>query len=206
MSETTPVETTPPAEPAPVEPAPVPVATEPDPVETPGTDPVAETGPDLAAEVEKWKVLSKKNEARAKANAEKALKFDEIEEANKTELQKLTDRAERAETGLLQAQMLALRAEKSASTGVPLSVIPAGTEDEMDEAIAAFKGALATALDEATKNRHPAAAPAQIVTAAPESTKVKQIASRTELQSMSPQERLDAYRDGRLDGLMGKSS
>lgn len=49
------------------------------------------------AEAEKWKGLSRKNEERATSNAEKAKKFDEHEEANRTELEKLTARAEAAE-------------------------------------------------------------------------------------------------------------
>lgn len=49
------------------------------------------------AEAEKWKTLSRKNEQRATENAEKAKKFDEHEEANKTELEKLKERAEAAE-------------------------------------------------------------------------------------------------------------
>lgn len=49
------------------------------------------------AEAEKWKGLSRKNEERATSNADKAKKFDEHEEANRTELEKLTARAEAAE-------------------------------------------------------------------------------------------------------------
>lgn len=49
------------------------------------------------AEAEKWKTLSRQNEQRAKDNADKAKKFDEHEEANKTELEKVQARAEAAE-------------------------------------------------------------------------------------------------------------
>ena len=49
------------------------------------------------AEAEKWKGLSRKNEERATSNADKAKKFDDHEEANRTELEKLTARAEAAE-------------------------------------------------------------------------------------------------------------
>lgn len=187
----------------PVTPAPV---VEPAPVEAPADPevPAAETAPDPAAEIEKWKAQSRRNEARAKANAEKAQRFDEIEEANKTEQQKLLDRAEKAERESEVLRVLALRAEKSASTGVPMDAIPNGTEDDMDTAIATWKRTVEAAVAEALKTRPPAAAPSQIVTAA-DTTKVKQL-SRAELQSMPPQQRLEAYRDGRLDELMGKSS
>lgn len=59
--------------------------------------------PDLAAqleaalkEAEKWKSLSRQNEDRAKSNADKAKRLDEIEEANKTEVQRLTEQLEKA--------------------------------------------------------------------------------------------------------------
>ena len=55
------------------------------------------TEPNLADEVEKWKSLSKKNEARAKENAEKAKRLDDIEASSKSELEKLTDRLTKAE-------------------------------------------------------------------------------------------------------------
>lgn len=43
---------------------------------------VDEAEKDLAAEVEKWKSLSRANERRAKENAEKAQRFDELESQN----------------------------------------------------------------------------------------------------------------------------
>ena len=52
---------------------------------------------DPAAEVEKWKALSKKNEARAKENAAAAVRLAELEEAGKTESQKAADRVAKAE-------------------------------------------------------------------------------------------------------------
>jgi len=169
MSETTAAETAPATE-SPVEPpAPAPQVEEPAPVDKPAdVEPTTETGPDLAAELEKWKSLSKKNEQRAKANADKAQRFDEIEEANKSEKQKLEDGLAAARQEAAELRTFAMRAEKSASTGVPMSVIPNGTEEAMDEAIAAHKGAVASevakAVADAIKNRPPGAAPANLVT------------------------------------------
>jgi len=56
--------------------------------------------PDPAAELEKWKSLARKNEARAKENADKAKRFDEMEEASKSDLEKANARAEAAEKAL----------------------------------------------------------------------------------------------------------
>ena len=56
--------------------------------------------PDPAAEVAKWKAMSRKNEERAKENEAAAKRLAEIEEANKTESEKLQARAEAAEKAL----------------------------------------------------------------------------------------------------------
>lgn len=70
-----------------------------------------QTGPDLTAEVEKWKALARKNEQRAKANAEAADRLAALEEQDKTEVQKLTDKATAAETRAAAAEMAGLRLE-----------------------------------------------------------------------------------------------
>ena len=88
MSDTTPVPT-PEVPAAPVVPV---VPVEPKPVEKP------ETGDkDWKAEAEKWKALSRQNEGTAKANADAAKRLAEIEESQKSESQKLTDAATKAQ-------------------------------------------------------------------------------------------------------------
>lgn len=81
------------------------MATQPEPAgsETPPapTEPTgSESGatPNLEAEVEKWKKHSREQEARAKANADAAKKLAELEESQKSESQKLSDKAATAET------------------------------------------------------------------------------------------------------------
>lgn len=209
MSETItpdqPTEATPAASAAPVAPpAPIP-APKPEPAKpTEPATPEPATGPDLAAEVAKWKELSRKNEARAKENAEARKKLDEIEEANKTEMERYKDRAEAAEKAAAEAVTESLRAKKAAESGVSIGLIPAGTEEQMDAAIAAAIAFKDAAVAEATKRKPSPAAPAEIVTAAHDSTQVKQITSRDELKSMTPAEIMAAQKDGRLDQLMGK--
>jgi len=65
--------------------------------ETSETEATETEAPDLAAEVEKWKTLSKKNEARAKENSAAAKRLAELEEAGKTEAEKAADRIAKAE-------------------------------------------------------------------------------------------------------------
>lgn len=55
-------------------------------------------GTDPAAEVEKWKSLARKHESAAKANSAAAKKLADIEDANKSELEKLTDQLRNAES------------------------------------------------------------------------------------------------------------
>jgi hypothetical protein len=52
-------------------------------------------GPDLTAEVEKWKALARKHEGTAKANAEAARRLSDLEEASKSETEKAVAAARR---------------------------------------------------------------------------------------------------------------
>lgn len=78
---------------------------------------------------------------------EKASKYDEAEEASKSELQKATERAEKLESelnGYKKAEELRTIREKVASeTGVPANLLTAETEEacqEQAKGILAFKG------------------------------------------------------------------
>ncbi|WP_144834093.1 hypothetical protein [Microbacterium sp. BH-3-3-3] len=88
------------------------------------------------AEAEKWKALSRKNEEQAKANAEKAKKFDELEEANKTEQEKLLARAEAAEKRIAEREAMdaaaATAAEVAKAKGVPASALRGSTREELE--------------------------------------------------------------------------
>lgn len=67
----------------------------------------------------------------------KATKLDEIEEANKTELQKATERAETLEKQLQElttaAQIRNIRDEVSQATGVPAGLLTADTKEDCEE-------------------------------------------------------------------------
>lgn len=107
--------------------------------DTPQTDTELEKA---QAEIEKWKALSRKNEAQAKENLEKAKRLDEIEEANKTELQKLQDALAVAEKKLKdrdEADALKSVAEevaKAKSEGldkpIPASALRGSTKEELE--------------------------------------------------------------------------
>jgi hypothetical protein len=65
-------------------------------------------------EVAKWKALARENEKRAKANADAAKKLAEIEDANKSEIEKATAAAAEATKSAEDAALRALRLEVAA--------------------------------------------------------------------------------------------
>jgi ferric-dicitrate binding protein FerR (iron transport regulator) len=101
------------------------------------------TEPDWKAEADKWKAHSRKHEAQAKSNAEAAKKLAEIEEASKTETQKLTDRASAAEKRAAEAEAKATRYEVAAEVGIKakhMKYLTGSTREEIEESA---KGILA---------------------------------------------------------------
>lgn len=130
--------------------APTPTATEGD----DGTEPQAPAptttapGADkLQAEVEKWKNLSRENEKKAKANAEAAQKYADLEESQKSDSQKLTDQL--AKTGSrvmeLEAELLKERvARRHGLTDPQMQRLIGSTEEELEadavEFLAMLKG------------------------------------------------------------------
>lgn len=83
-----------------------------------------------------WKALSRKWEARAKANAEKAKAYDEIRQSQMSDAEKLRE----AETKLAELELERDRAqwadELADETGVPakvLRMVGASTRDELEE-------------------------------------------------------------------------
>lgn len=113
--------------------------------EAPAAPKATETEPqvDWRAEAEKWKTLSRQNEAQAKANAEKARQYDAFEESQKTELQKAQDAAAAAQQRAAEAEARALRSDIARNTGVPIELLTAADEETLQaqaEALLAFRG------------------------------------------------------------------
>ena len=68
--------------------------------------------------VEFWKQKAREQEARAKANAEAAAKLQQFEDRDKTEAQRLTERAEAAEKRAAEIEGRAIRLEVAAEKGL----------------------------------------------------------------------------------------
>lgn len=94
------------------------------------------TEKDWHAEAEKWKAFARKHEDTAKANADKAKRFDEFEESQKTEQQKLADAATaaKAETDATKAELARVKAAvKHGLTEDDLDLLGThGTPEEID--------------------------------------------------------------------------
>lgn len=168
----------------------------PEPVET--SEPVEETPTDYAAEAEKWKALARKNEQRAKENADKAKRLDDLEESQKTELQKLQDQLAAAQSAAATAEAARLRASIAAKHGVPEALLTGSTEEALEEAataLLAFKGTQPSAPSPDGQGKQ----------GDPLNSGVKQITSLDELEKLTPEQVNQARREGRLDTLLRKS-
>jgi len=177
----------------------------PEPIEPTPAPPVVETTPAPLADAPITlpddhplvKTLAAQKDA-LKELREKAKRLDEIEEANKTELQKALDRAEAAEKAASSAESARLRASIAAKHGVPEALLTGSTEEALEQAaiaLLAFKG-------------HQPTAPSpdgQGSVGVPISAQAKQVTSEDTLNNLPYQEVNRLRREGKLDGLLGKS-
>lgn len=118
---------------APTENPPAPPAPSPTPTPAPTPAPTAPTPnpepPKNDDGLEKWKSEARKWEARAKENKDAAERLAKIEEASKTEAQKLADRADAAEKAAADATKQLLRYRIAATKGVDPELL-AGDDEE----------------------------------------------------------------------------
>jgi len=175
-----------PIEPEVVEPAEPAVAT---PIELPADHPLVKT---LAAQ-----------KADLKQLREKAKRLDDLEDAQRTEIERAQARAEAAERELNQTRLEALRAQVALDKKL--------TPSQAKRLVGATREELEADADELLadlKNTAPAAAASsegqgkqgEVV------GQTKQITSKDQLKSMTAQEIVAARRDGRLNELMGVKS
>ena len=163
------------------EPVVEPTATDAGPIHLPDDHPLVKT---LAAQKELIKDLKGK-----------AGRLDEIEEANKSELQKAIERAERAEQAAVVAESARLKASIAAKHGVPEALLTGSTEEALEEAahvLLAFKGVTPSAPSSDGQGK----------TGSSVSSGVKQL-SDADLESMSPTQINAARKAGQLDHLLG---
>jgi hypothetical protein len=165
------------------------------PTELPATGETPDTGTevDWKAESDKFKALAKNWEARAKGNTEKAKAFDEFQESQKTEQQRLADRATAAEAKVAEMEARTLRAEVAAAKGIPVTLLSGTTQVELEasaDALIAFRGEKPKPdFGGGDRGSDVGAKGAQL--------------TRGALSSMTPDEINQARIDGRLNDLLG---
>jgi hypothetical protein len=101
----------------------------------PAAPPAQETPPEPAPEVEEtdWKAEARKWEQRAKENKSAADRLAELEDANKSEIQKASDKATAAEKAAAEAKAEALRWKVAAKHGITeedADLFLTGTDEE----------------------------------------------------------------------------
>lgn len=82
-----------------------------------GTDDGADPAK-LKADVDKWKALARKHEQTAKSNSDAAKRLAEIEDSQKTETQRLTDKLTAAEVELQQYRVATIRHDAAREAGL----------------------------------------------------------------------------------------
>lgn len=155
---------------------------------------------DWRAEAEKWKALSRKNEATARSNAEKAKRLDQIEEQSKTELQKALEAQAAAEKRAAALEVEATRARVAAAKGVDADLLTGTTEEEISQSadrLLAWRGESAPKL--------PASTSAKAAGARGDTVSGPSQLTREDLKTMTPQQINEARRAGRLNDIMGVS-
>lgn len=180
---------------APANPAPA-TTTDPQGTEAPPTQQPGESNVD-------WKERARLWEERAKVKGvtqealDKAAKWDEYQESQKTEDQKRREADAAKDRRIAELEQKATRETVARETGVPPRFLVGDNEAEMREAAEEFKKVAGTPATQPTSS----AVPASVVTSTDKVEGPKQITSRDELAKMSPAETMKAYREGRLTQL-----
>lgn len=182
--------------------------TEPSEPTTPTEPEVEATQPKPTDTVDFWKSKARDQEKRAKDNFGDAERWREMVKAvgggDKPNFDPQAE-IDKIRTELASERTERLRTEVARTTGVDPEDIKGSTEEEMRESADRWQQRFQAKLDEALKSKQvPAAAPAAEVTATAKVAGSDQITSLDELNQLSTSERMAAYKDGRLDELMGR--
>lgn len=183
-----------------VEPPQTPTETTTPEVEEPGSDGLTASERDELARLRAIHKDEQKWERRAKENFEKAKRLDEIELAKKSVEERLIAERDAALATAESERTERLREKISRETQVPPDRITGTTEEDMRESA---ESALAWAKEFAKQNGTPLGAPASAVTGDGKAPQGSPQLTRADLKNMSPQQIIEADKQGRLDTLKG---
>ena len=167
---------------------------------TEATAEAAEVTQEVTAKETDWKAEARKWEQRAKDNSTAAARLTEIEEASKSEAQKLADRAAAAEAKAAayeaREQIAGWKAEVSKETGVPAALLAGSTREEIEAHAAIAAPLIAT----------PQAPAVPIVPTEGTKGNAGSGASQLtveDLKTLTPDQVNEARRSGRLNRVLG---
>lgn len=98
---------------------------------------------DWKSEARKHEQRAKDNAAKAKANEGAAQRLAEIEDANKSEIEKVAARAEAAEKRAAELEAKSIRSDVALAKGVPAALLTGSTQEELEasaDALIEFRG------------------------------------------------------------------
>lgn len=119
---------------------------------------------DWEAETSKWKALARKHEQSAKANADAAKRLTAIEDAQKTEQQRLQERAQAAERELTALQSANARLRAATVYGIPAELVDLlgdGGEEQINERAELLAAKLASSAPAPTSATPPPTRPVE---------------------------------------------
>lgn len=166
---------------------------------------------DLAAEVEKWKALSRKNEQQAKANAQAAKELESLRRESLTEQERLIESTREETRKQIRTEFAGKLVEaelKSALNGRILdgnAILNFDKSAFIDENGDIDSDAISAWVDAHTKTPEPTMPDLGQGVRGKTISGSTMIRSREDLANMSNSEILAARRDGRLDSLLGKN-
>jgi len=102
-------------------------------VDTTQDDGAGAQEPDLKAEADKWKALARKHEAKAKENAAAARELEQVKDRDKSDADKLAEKAAEAERRATEAEGSLLRFQVAAAKSLPSELIPRLRGDSQEE-------------------------------------------------------------------------
>jgi hypothetical protein len=154
---------------------------------------------DWKAEAEKWKAMSRKHEQNEKTNADKARRFDELEEQSKTELQKAQEAAAKSQAEAEALRLENMKARIALEKNVPVELLAGNNEDTIrasaDKALE-WRGITPPATPPASTSSQDAGNRGEPISG-------EQQLSQDDLKNMTPHDINEARKAGRLDQLMG---
>ena len=164
---------------------------------------------DLAAEVEKWKSLSRKNEQQAKANSQAAKELEELRKAQLSETEKLIESAKAETRSQLKVEFASKLVDSELKAALNGRVLEGGSVLEFDKnSFITDEGDVDTTAIQSWVEAHSKSAslPGPDLGQGTRGNNPSKslITTRDELTTMTPDEILVARKEGRLDKLMGK--